>query len=102
MAVGIALHEATMGIWNTILDTLFCLTVIVMSVSGVVMWWKRRPAGTIGTPLYPKDYRVPKTVLGIAAAVSILFPLTGLSIVSFAIIDFLLPRRFKEAGYRYG
>jgi uncharacterized iron-regulated membrane protein len=102
MAVGIALHEATMGIWNTILNTLFCLTVIVMSVSGVVMWWKRRPAGTIGTPLYPKDYRVPKTVLGIAAAVSILFPLTGLSIVSFAIIDFLLPRRFKEAGYRYG
>lgn len=91
-----------MGLWNTILNTLFCLTVIFMCVSGVVMWWKRRPAGTIGSPLYPRDYRVPRTILGIAAAVSVLFPLTGLCVVAFAAIDFLLPRRFTEAGYRFG
>jgi len=100
MAVGIALHEATMGLWNTVLNTLFCLTVVFMSLSGVVMWWKRRPAGTIGSPLYPRDYRIPRAILAIAAAVSVLFPLTGLSIVAFAVIDFLLPRRLKEAGYR--
>ena len=102
MAVGIALHEATMGLWNTLLNTLFCLTVIFMCASGVVMWWKRRPAGTIGSPLYPRDYRVPRAILGIAAVVSVLFPLTGLCVVAFAAIDFLLPRRFTEAGYRFG
>lgn len=102
MAVGIALHQANTGLWNTVLNTLFCLTVMLMCVSGIVMWWKRRPAGTIGTPLYPKDYRVPRTILAIAAVVSVLFPLTGLGIVVFALIDFLLPRRFKESGYRYG
>lgn len=89
-----------MGLWNTVLNTLFCLTVVFMSLSGVVMWWKRRPAGTIGSPLYPRDYRIPRAILAIAAAVSVLFPLTGLSIVAFAVIDFLLPRRLKEAGYR--
>lgn len=101
MAVGIALHEGTMGLWNTVLNTLFCLAVIFMCASGVVMWWKRRPAGRIGVPLYPKDYRIPRTILGIAVAVSALFPLTGIGIVAFAIIDFLLPKRLKEAGYRY-
>jgi uncharacterized iron-regulated membrane protein len=89
-------------LWNTVLNTLFCLAVIFMSVSGVVMWWQRRPAGRIGVPLYPKDYRVPRTILGIAVAVSALFPLTGIGIVAFAIIDILLPKRFKEAGYRSG
>ena len=100
MAVGVALHQATMGLWNTVLNTLFCLAVIFMSVSGVAMWWQRRPAGRIGVPLYPKDYRVPRTILCIAVAVSALFPLTGIGIVAFAVIDFLLPKRFKEAGYR--
>jgi uncharacterized iron-regulated membrane protein len=44
---------------------------------GVVMWWKRRPAGSL------------RAVLGIAVAVSLAFPLTGLAIVAFAAIDFL-------------
>jgi phage shock protein PspC (stress-responsive transcriptional regulator) len=46
----------------------------------------------------PRDYRIPRTILGIALAISALFPLTGIGIVAFAIIDFLLPKRFKEAG----
>lgn len=100
MAVGIALHEGTMGLWNTLLNMAFCLGVAFMCLSGLVMWWKRRPAGRIGVPLYPRDYRIPRGILGIAVAVSALFPLTGIGIVLFAVIDFLLPRRFKEAGYR--
>lgn len=100
MAVGIALHEGTMGLWNTLLNMAFCLGVAFMCLSGVVMWCKRRPAGRIGVPLYPRDYRIPLGILGIAVAVSALFPLTGIGIVLFALIDFLLPRRFKEAGYR--
>ncbi|MFO1058888.1 MAG: PepSY domain-containing protein [Dongiaceae bacterium] len=100
MAVGIALHEATMGLWNTILNTTFCLTVMFMVASGIVMWWKRRPAGSLGAPRYPRDYRIPRTILGIGVVVSLLFPLTGLAIVAFAAIDFLLPKRLKEAGFR--
>jgi uncharacterized iron-regulated membrane protein len=101
MAVGIALHEGTMGWWNSALNVAFCLTVIFLCVSGVVMWWKRRPAGALGAPLYPRDYRVPKAILGIGACVSVLFPLTGLGVIVFAIIDFLLPRRIKEAGFEH-
>jgi uncharacterized iron-regulated membrane protein len=96
MAVGIALHQSDMGWWNVALNTLFCLAIIFMSVSGVVMWWKRRPAGSLGAPLYPADYRIPRGILIISAAVAAAFPLTGIGILVFAIIDFLLPKHLKE------
>ncbi|TPI27597.1 PepSY domain-containing protein [Mesorhizobium sp. B3-1-9] len=98
MAVGIALHQANLGWWNTALNVLFCLSVIAMALSGVVMWWKRRPAGRLGAPVYPKNYRAPVAIIVIALAVSVIFPLTGIAIVVFAIIDCLVPKRFKEAG----
>ena len=47
---GIALHEGQLGWWNVALNALFCLMVIFACVSGVVMWWMRRPAGRIGRP----------------------------------------------------
>jgi len=99
MAAGVAFHQGNLGLWNTILNTVYCLFVIFMCVSGVVMWWKRRPAGRLGAPRYPRDYRIPRGILGIAVAVSIAFPLTGIAILAFAVIDFLLPARFKQAAY---
>lgn len=98
MAVGIALHQGNLGLWNTALNLFFCLAVIFMTVSGAVMWWKRRPAGRIGVPAYPRNYRAPAAILLIAALVCVLFPLTGLATIAFGLIDFLLPKRFKEVG----
>jgi uncharacterized iron-regulated membrane protein len=98
MAVGIALHEGQMGWWNVLLNTLYCLAVIFAVISGVVMWWKRKPAGELGSPKYTRDYRVPAGVLGLAAILAAAFPLGGLAILTFAIIDFFLPKRLKQAG----
>jgi len=100
MAIGVALHQANMGWWNTALNTLFCLAVIFVTLSGLVMWWLRRPVGALGAPRYPRDYRVPRFILGAGLVVAVLFPLTGIAIVAFAIIDFLLPKRFKETGFQ--
>jgi uncharacterized iron-regulated membrane protein len=62
------------------------------------MWWKRRPAGRLGVPLYPRNYRAPVAILAIAAMVCAVFPLTGLAVIAFGLTDFLLPNRFKEVG----
>ncbi len=98
MAVGIALHEGQLGWWNVALNALFCLSVVFACVSGVVMWWKRRPAGRFAAPRYPREYRLTMGVALLAIVLGIAFPLGGLAIVTFAIIDFLLPKRLKEAG----
>jgi uncharacterized iron-regulated membrane protein len=100
MAVGIALHEGQLGFWNFAINTVFCLAIVFLCVSGLVMWWKRRPAGRVGTPKYPRDYTVPAGVLAIGALLAIAFPLGGLAIALFALVDWLLPSRLKEAGAR--
>lgn len=100
MAVGIALHEGQMGWWNIALNILFCASVLLISISGIVMWWKRRPAGQLGAPLYPREYRIPAGALLTGAALAVAFPLGGLAIVVFAAIDLLLPKRLKEAGFQ--
>jgi len=98
MAVGIALHEGQLGWWNFVINAVFCLAVVFLCISGVVMWWKRRPVGQFGSPKYPRDYTVPAGALGLGAVLAIAFPLGGLAIVLFALIDFLLPKRLKEVG----
>ncbi len=100
MAVGIALHEGQMGVWNVALNTIFCLTVLLACVSGIVMWWQRRPAGQFGSPRYPRDYRLPASIGVLGLVLAVAFPLGGLAIIFFAIIDFFLPKRLKEAGYQ--
>lgn len=98
MAVGIALHEGQMGWWNVALNFIFTLSVLFISISGVVMWWMRRPAGQLGSPRYMRDFRIPAAVLGIGAVVGVLFPLGGLAILCFAAIDYLLPVSWKQSG----
>lgn len=92
MAIGIALHEGQMGIWNIALNIAYCLGVILLCVGGIVMWWQRRPAGAVGAPPYPANYRLPGVILLIALGVCVLFPLTGAAIVAFALIDLVVLR----------
>ncbi len=45
---GIALHEgALFGPLNQALGVLIALTIIMISISGLVMWWKRKPQGQL-------------------------------------------------------
>lgn len=54
---GIALHEGDMGWQNILLNTLFCLSFIFVSLSGAVNCWLRRPskAGVLAAPALPRD-----------------------------------------------
>ncbi|MDR6820852.1 putative iron-regulated membrane protein, partial [Neorhizobium sp. 2083] len=98
MAVGIALHEGDLGGgWNVALNTVFCLSVIFLSVSGIVMWWKRRPSGAtrLVAPVVSEKMAVWKTGAFVMVAVSLLFPLTGIVLVSVLALDMLLIRHVK-------
>ncbi len=49
-AVGIPFHRGEFGAWNQALLALAALVAIFSVVSGVVMWWQRRPARRVGVP----------------------------------------------------
>lgn len=92
MAVGIALHEGQLGLWNFVLNALFCAAVVFTCLSGVVMWWKRRPsgAGRLAAPPVPQDVPLAKGVVLIALALSMLFPLLGLTLLVVLAFDMLV------------
>lgn len=95
MAAGIAFHEGDMGAWNVALVTIFCLSVIFLAVSGVAMWWMRRPKGAGARLLAPRVGEpgpLWKSGAIIMLAVSLLFPLTGAVLIGVLLLDFAVLR----------
>jgi uncharacterized iron-regulated membrane protein len=90
---GINVHQGQeWGLFNQLLMATTCLAIILMSVSAVIMWWKRRPRGRVGVPPHPSD-RCVYTGLWLAAlAVGVLFPVTGIAILVMLAVDWLVIR----------
>ncbi|NBE07921.1 PepSY-associated TM helix domain-containing protein [Paragemmobacter ruber] len=95
MAYGIAFHEGDMGVWNLALNTVFCLSMIFLPVSGLVMWWKRRPEGAfrLAAPPAPKGQAVWWGAAALIVVLGVAFPLGGVAIAAVIVLDLLLLRQ---------
>jgi uncharacterized iron-regulated membrane protein len=72
-----------------------CLSVFTLSLSGLVMWWLRRPAREwrLAAPPRTDPARVPLVTWATAVLLGVLFPLAGATLVAVAILDWTLIRR---------
>lgn len=80
----ISVHQGEEFGWvNQLVMFAACIAIVILSLSGVLMWWKRRPTGSgaIGAPPQPQDRRAVRVVAAFIAIGGVLFPLVGLSIV---------------------
>lgn len=95
MAVGIALHMGTLGLWLVVLNTLFCLSIVFVCVSGVVMWWKRRPAASLrlAPPPMPQDMPLWKGAVALGLALSFAFPMAGLTLLTILLLEWVVLSR---------
>jgi uncharacterized iron-regulated membrane protein len=92
--LGIMLHEGRyFGLANQLLMLFAALTVIFLAITGTVMWWQRRPAGRIGAPAMPSNFPLWKGAVAIIAALGIIFPLVGISLVVVLLLDYLVIAR---------
>jgi uncharacterized iron-regulated membrane protein len=88
------LHEGKMfGPFNQIIVLLICLMILLSAVSGVVIWWKRRPQGKFGVPPLRHDLPKWKTAMVIMLALAVMFPLVGASLVVVCLLDWGLLSR---------
>ncbi|WP_272011397.1 PepSY-associated TM helix domain-containing protein [Roseovarius sp. ZX-A-9] len=79
---GISVHMGQeWGLLNQVILLFACLAMVMLCVSAATMWWKRRPSGALGIPTVPTDWRIPRTLLGMAIVAGIFFPLVGLSML---------------------
>jgi uncharacterized iron-regulated membrane protein len=90
---GIAAHEGQLfGVANQILSALTALGLTLVSVSGYVMWWKRRPKGALGAPAAPSDRRIGWGLAVIIIAFALFQPVFGVSLILIGALEGLILR----------
>lgn len=95
---GIAAHEgALFGLANQLLGTLTALLLATLSVSGAVMWWRRRPKGLLGAPIPLSRPRYGPLLIGALLLLALAMPLFGATLALVAFADHLLLSRWTAA-----
>ncbi|MDR0902752.1 MAG: PepSY domain-containing protein [Opitutaceae bacterium] len=85
------------GLPTKILAVLACLSVALMSLTGVMLWWRRRPRGKFGSPgVGPGAPPVPKAAICALALLGVIFPLVGASLLLLPAGEFAT-RRLRRA-----
>ncbi len=93
VAVGVAAHEGQLFGWaNQLLGLTAALGMITLSVSGLIMWWKRRPEGRLGAPAILDDRRLSWGLGLLVLAFAVFLPVLGVSLVAVALIEQLVLR----------
>ncbi|MDX8350281.1 PepSY domain-containing protein [Cognatiyoonia sp. IB215446] len=96
---GISFHQGELYGWlNLAQNTLAAILALVLSVSGFVAWWMRRPVGSLGVPAAP-DASLGTGMILLVIGLSILFPLVGASLIVALILDWLI---FRRVGWFQG
>ncbi|HTU24127.1 MAG TPA: PepSY domain-containing protein [Pirellulales bacterium] len=94
IGTGIALHEGQLFGWpNQLLGLVTASGLILVSVSGVVMWWRRREQGVLGAP---KSLGRPQASFGLVLFIVILgvyLPMFGTSLLLVLLAEKLLLRQ---------
>lgn len=86
VAIGVHVHEGDFGRANLWLNTAFAMSLVWLSVTGVLSWWIRRPRRGVGVP--PKVFtRWPPSLLFAGGIMCVLLPVFGASIMAVAGAD---------------
>ena len=100
---GVMLHEGRMfGLANQLLMLAVCLLVLLASVSGLLMWWQRRPQGRFGVPPLRHELPLWKGAVAIMLALGLLFPLVGASLLLVWPLDWLGQRLSRGVLFSSG
>lgn len=91
---GIAWHEGQLfGLANQLIGVATALALIALSISGFVLWRRRRPAGVLGAPPRPAVPARIGGVVAITALLALFLPMLAASLLALLLFDrLLLPR----------
>lgn len=88
---GIAAHEGQLfGLANQLLGVLTALGLILLSVSGYVIWWRRRPHGALGAPPALPEGRLTAGLGLLIVGFGLFLPVLGASLIVVALVEALV------------
>lgn len=99
VSYGISFHQGELYGWlNLAQNVLASVLALLLSVSGFIVWWKRRPAGSLGVPATP-DRALGASMIALIVILSVLFPLMGASLLLALALDWMI---FRKLGWFRG
>ncbi len=102
IGVGIAAHEGYLFGWfNLVLGVLTCAGLILISVSGFILWRKRKPESVLGAPP-AMPTRIGFAVVAITIGLAVFLPLLAISLVALLMIEFIFLRRVSGVSQWLG
>jgi len=83
VGIGIAAHEGQLfGVANQLLGLCTAFGLLALCVSAIVMWWRRRPGGSLGIPAPAvPDFRIGPVLRGAIIALAVVLPVFGASLI---------------------
>jgi uncharacterized iron-regulated membrane protein len=93
MAQGVAFHEGQLyGPLNQLTGLLAALGVVALSLTGALMWWRRRPKGRLGLPPMPSDKRLASSLVVLVICLGIFLPMAGVTLIIALVADLIFGR----------
>lgn len=104
---GVAAHEGQLfGLVNQLVGLATALGLILLSVSSVVLWWRRRPGDVLGAPQALARPAVSIGFVTLLVALGLFLPLLGVSMLAVLLVERIilrqLPRYRRWLGLRAG
>ncbi len=98
VGIGVAAHEGQLFGWvNQLLGLLTALGLVLISVSGFIMWRKRAPGGVLGAPPVMPEAKIGKGFVVIILVAAVLLPVLGISLVAILLLEKLIFSRWATA-----
>ncbi|WZP00087.1 PepSY domain-containing protein [Isosphaeraceae bacterium EP7] len=97
VGTGIAVHEGRLFGWpNQLIGLATASGLVLLSVSSVVLWWRRRESGVLGAPrvLVRPQFSIGLMVLVVLFGVYL--PLFGASLIAVLVLEWTLLRRIPR------
>lgn len=96
---GVAIHEgAWAGLANQLLNLAVLIGLVLLCISSVVLWWRRRPGGTLGAPTSLAPLRHSWALVVLVVMLALAMPMFGLSLAFAALLEIGLIRLAPRLG----
>lgn len=85
---GVAIHEGQLFGWfNQLLGLLTALGLILLSVSAIVLWWRRRLPGLLGAPQARATLSFAPALITVVIIFGVLLPFLGITLIATLLIE---------------
>jgi uncharacterized iron-regulated membrane protein len=100
---GIAWHEGQLfGLANQLIGLATALAMLVMAISGFILWRHRHPGQGLGAPLAVLPRRHMRLATPITLALAAMLPLLAASLVAMLLLEKLVIQRLPRVAYWLG